>query len=316
MVNYQPLKLTSFISNRSLGLNLRFLYLPFLAYSILLLGYLKLDLKYKLRGPWLSILDTSEPVCVITGGCGGLGHEIVKELLSRVKNLKIVIIDINEPDIKSLPQIDYLKCDLSNDVEVDNIISIIKERYPKINLLINNAAIRGRFSRLVSMPDKDIKHIFFVNVLSTVKLIQAFYPKDLNHYYYVVNIASALGIVSPARASTYAASKAALISYHESWSYELLNERVQNVRTLLVLPGQMDTSMFSGFEPPRQFLAPVVKSHELGKEIVDHCISGKRGEICKPFYVNFMRLLKCLPDMLVEQLRGFSKMDECLPLQN
>lgn len=290
-----------------------------MTYSVLLTIYFHIDTKYKTRGSWISIKDTADPVCVITGGSLGLGNEIVKSLMSDIPDIKIVILDVVDPKLDlsiTKDRIEFLRCDLSSDEEVENAIKTIKNKFPKVDLLINNAAIRGRFSRLADMPCVEMNKIFHANVLSTIRLIQAFHPKKSanNDFYYVVNIASALGIMSPARASTYAASKAALISYHESWTYELLNDNAMNVRTLLVLPGQMDTQMFQGFEPPRQFLAPVIKAPELAKEITQCCIEGRRGEISRPFYVNFLRMMKCFPEMIIEQLRAFSKMDACLPI--
>ena len=304
---------------RTIHINSRLLYAVFFTYTLLLAGYMHIDKKYKTRGSWISIKDLADPTCVITGGSRGLGSEIVQSLIKSIPNIRIVILDVVEPELKLQSwkeQIKFIKCDLSEDNAVEEAISFIKKTYGKVNVLINNAAIRGRFSRLADMPSNEIATIFHANVLSTIKLIQAFHPlkTEPNDFYYVVNVASALGILSPARASTYAATKAALISYHESWTYELLSENVMNVRTLLVLPGQMDTQMFQGFEPPRQFFAPVVKAPKLAKEIVACCIQGKRGEICKPFYVNFLRMFKCFPEMLIEKLRAFSKMDECLPL--
>nr|CAI6436096.1 CBM_HP1_G0009530.mRNA.1.CDS.1 [Saccharomyces cerevisiae] len=48
-------------------------------------------------------------------------------------------------------------------------------------------------------------------------------------------------------------------SFHQSYNFELQNENgVRNIRTLLVTPGQLNTEMFAGFKPPRQFFAPVI----------------------------------------------------------
>lgn len=272
---------------------------------------------YKARGKWIFLNDTADPVCVITGGSCGLGKEIVSTMIKKVKGIKIVILDIvkPEPELYNNEQLEFFSCDLSNLTAVDAVIEKILQKYSTIHILINNAAIRGRFSKLVDFPGKDMETMFNANVLAGVRLMQAFYPKRSTDQYYVINVASSLGILSPARASTYAATKAALISYHESWTYELARDKISNVRTMLVLTGQMDTQMFRGFEPPRQFFAPIVKCSELAEDIVNSCIKGTRGEIHRPLYSYFSRIVKCLPDVVMEGIRTFSKMDECLPVQ-
>ncbi|KAL6951053.1 hypothetical protein ACO0QE_000346 [Hanseniaspora vineae] len=145
--------------------------------------------------------------------------------------------------------------------------------------------------------------IFQVNVFSALQLINHLQPT------YLVNIASVLGLVSPVNASSYAATKSALIAFHDSWLQE------QDHCGLLVLSGQLkNTAMFEAIEPPKQFFAPLVDPDLLASKIVEKMENCESGEIYEPLYTNFMPLLRLLPFALVKLLRKLSGIDNCVEL--
>lgn len=254
--------------------------------------------------------------CLITGGSHGLGFQITKQLLKEVKNVEIIILDlIAFPEDND--RVIFYHCDLSCKKQVTQTVDKIIKVHGHIDVLINNAGMRCKYENLMEADISGIYKIFQVNVISSIRIIQKLCPpvNDSKRQFYVVNIASALGIISPAKIHTYASSKSALIAFHESWSFELESNGISNIRTLLVLPGQINTGMFGGFQPPNLFWAPLVESEHLAKKIVVSCIAGMRGEIYLPIYVNFMHLLKFAPYTLLCFVRKLSGMDDCLPLE-
>lgn len=269
---------------------------------------------YKLRGPWRSLRDVNGLNVVVTGGSKGLGSEIVKELLERFPNVHVIVVDINKPKVKN-PRITFYQCDLSVVEEVEQVLQRIKTEQHSIDVLINNAGMRSKYQSMMNLEPEEIRKVFQVNVFTPIRFIQELGPSEYDKQFYLVTIASALGIVAPAALSSYAATKSSAIAFHESWTFELDNMNFFNVRTLLVLPGQLNTTMFQGFAPPRQFFAPVVNSRKLAQEIVANCEIGMRGVLCAPFYSNFMHLLKSLPYAVIHLARRISKMDSCLPLE-
>ena len=88
---------------------------------------------------------TKETTILITGGCLGIGRELIHQILSLFK-CKIINIDIREsefPSLKSLykDQIINIKQDIS---KINNIISFLEEKGinpDKIDIIINNAGI-------------------------------------------------------------------------------------------------------------------------------------------------------------------------------
>ena len=264
---------------------------------------------------WRRLEELKDPVGIVTGGSSGLGSALVTELLTRYPNLVVVNVDKIPPKIKD-KRLLYHDCDLSNSADTAMLLQSLKRAYGKrISLIINNAGIRLPYGDIKSVKESEMRKIFDVNTFAPVSFLQELVPdgNDTSQQCYVVTIASTLGILAPARVSAYAASKAALMAFHLSLSAELVAKRIDHVRTLLVLPGQLNTEMFSGFEPPRQFFAPVVNVSNLARDIIDRCEKGKRGCLEVPFYSHFAHLLMSMPYSLQLIVRKFAKMDECLP---
>ena len=75
---------------------------------------------------------------LITGASDGLGKAIAKKCSEngmRVVNISRTNCEWGE--------VDNIKCDLSKKEDLENAISIIKEKYSDFDVLINNAAIVG-----------------------------------------------------------------------------------------------------------------------------------------------------------------------------
>ncbi|SCU98593.1 LADA_0H14136g1_1 [Lachancea dasiensis] len=282
-------------------------------YTVLVNALWWLNRRYKTRGRWQHLDLMGHATCVVTGGSKGLGSAVVNELLTRFANVQVIVVDIAPPKIIN-SRLTYYPCDLSNESSVNRTLDYIKKNHSKIDVLINNAGIRSKFQNYSDLHKDDVNRVFQVNVFTPMRFIQELSPRDDNNQqFYTVNVASTLGTCAPARASCYGASKAATIAFHEAWTQEI--GPYNNFRTLLVMPGQLDTSMFSGFSPPKQFLAPLVDPKALAQRIVECCRTGQRGELCAPMYANFMGLVRVLPYAINQAARKFSGMDSCLPVE-
>lgn len=299
------------LSCRSLKLPLGFL----LVYGILQTLY-KANLDYKCGGKakWKSLLEFKSCKVVITGGSSGLGRSIVEKILTAFPNVTVLNVDIKASPLANDRLIDYL-CDLRDLQALNALLKDIKADHGgDIRLLVNNAGIRSRYQYFRELKSQDVQDVFSVNSMAPMRFMQELTPSDSsNEQCFVVNIASSLGIMSAAKAAVYAASKAALIGLHRSYTFELESKSVTNIRTLLVVPGQLDTEMFGGFEPPRQFFAPVLARDNLADQIIKHVELGIRGDLSAPLYAKFAYVLMAMPYSVQTILRKLSKMDDCLP---
>lgn len=257
---------------------------------------------YKQRGQWNQLGEGD--IALITGGSNGLGLELSKLLAA--KQVKVIILDKVEPNDRSIAQkVKFLRCDLNDEADLIRSINEIKSTIGVPTILINNAAIRHH-ETLLNLSYTKVKDIFQVNTMAQVTLLKEIMTEVKDSRLYVVTIASILGLVSPSHLSIYSATKAAIISLHDSLSHENQN---QNIRFLLVTPGQLDTKLFSDVKPPKQFFAPVIHAQDLAEQIVSKIQLGERGTLHGPLYTYFIPILRMLPYSVSEFSRSFSQMD-------
>ena len=132
----------------------------------------------------------------------------------------------------------------------------------------------------------------------------------------IVTVSSVLGKLGASHLSDYTAAKAGLIAMHASLRAELSSptapEGAENIRTILVTPGQLSTSLFEGVETPSSFLGPVVEPVELAREMVRMIDAGESGEISMPLYARCINWLHVLPAGFQKVVRGISGVDRAM----
>lgn len=131
-----------------------------------------------------------------------------------------------------------------------------------------------------------------------------------------MTVASVLGKLGAGNLSDYCASKAALIAMHTSLRADLASatapEGAENIRTILVTPGQLSTQLFAALDTPSNFFGPVVETVELAREIVRMVDSGESGEISMPFYARWIEWSSVLPAGVQRVLRLVSGIDQAM----
>ena len=132
----------------------------------------------------------------------------------------------------------------------------------------------------------------------------------------IVTISSVLGKLGASHLSGYTAAKAGSIAMHASLRAELASrtapEGAENIRTILVTPGQLSTPLFTGVKPPSAFFGPVVEPVELAREIVRMIDSGENGNISMPLYARWTEWLHVLPVGIQKIMRLFSGVDKAM----
>ena len=160
-------------------------------------------------------------VALITGGAKGIGKAIVKGLALDGYDVVINYLSSQNDAYKLQEEVISnfhvnclaIKCDVSNEVDVDSMFKEIEEKLGDVSILVNNAAID--LSNLFHLKTvEEFKKTLDINLIGAYITSKRAYKNMLkNKYGRIINISSTNGINTYYPMSIdYDASKAALIS--------------------------------------------------------------------------------------------------------
>ena len=187
------------------------------------------------RGRW----DWPNEIAVVTGGCSGIGEEIVRSLARN--GIKVVVLDVQDqperlkkgkqwpdraswsgshfPVLRHVPTdiALYVRCDVTDPESVQSAAASIKKQLGSSpSILVNNAGIGHDFP-MFDPPMQRVKKLIDVNLTSHWITCAAFCPDMVaNNKGHIVELASMSSFVSVGRFSDYSATKAAIVSFSES----------------------------------------------------------------------------------------------------
>ena len=190
----------------------------------------------------------SELVALVTGSNRGIGKATIEELAKQGIN---VVINYCHHEEEALEFMEYIgstynvdcmavKCDVSNEEEVENMINLIIDHFGTIDILVNNASV-CKDSLLLDKSVKYFKRILDVNLIGTY-LCSKYVGKVMleKKRGMIVNVSStnAIDTYYP-ESCDYDASKAGVISL----THNLARDFAPNIRVNCVCPGWTNTDM-------------------------------------------------------------------------
>ncbi len=185
-------------------------------------------------------------VAVVTGGSRGIGLGIAKELLK--EDFFVVLSARNKSDeLEKLQKefqnkIHFVPCDISKFDEVENLVSEVKEKFGKIDLLVNNAGVapRERKDILEITPD-DFDFVNDINLKGTFFVTQKFVPLlRENGVGRIVNISSMSAYTASVNRGEYCISKAGISMITKLFASRLAEF---GISVLEIRPGIIETDM-------------------------------------------------------------------------
>lgn len=207
---------------------------------------------------------------LITGASRGLGRSTAKIFAKNNYNI-IINYNISKEDALSLKeeldkqyQLDCLivKCNIKNEEEVKNMFNIVKDKYVKIDCLVNNASIcKDNF--IEKKSSLEFMDVINTNLLGTF-LVTKYFGTIINKGGCIINISSNNGIDMTSPLSIdYDASKAGIINMTKN----MAKYYMPNIRVNCVAPGYIDTSMDEYQDTSNILLKRVGKKEEIANVI-------------------------------------------------
>jgi len=231
-------------------------------------------------------------VAVVTGASSGIGRATALRLVEQ--GAAVVLVARRPEALQTLADeiaeaggvAVVAPADVSDADAVEDIAARVVERFGRIDVWVNNAAVIA-FSPFESMPTAEFRRILEVNVMGVVNGSQvALRQMRSQGVGVLVNISSIFGALPPPYASAYAMSKAAVRSLSASLRQELRLDGVKGVDVVTVLPASIDTPIYhtSANHTGRELrpLPPVYDPDRVAAAIVSRIRRPRREVIVGP----------------------------------
>ena len=188
---------------------------------------------------------------LITGGTSGIGRALAEALNQRGN--KVIIAGrrkaLLDEIAKATPGIDTVELDVADAAQIREVAAQLIERYPALNVVINNAGIMPFDDAGGALDDQQAVRLVDTNLLGPVRVSAAF-VEHLKRQpgSWIINNSSVLAYVPLAATALYSATKAAIHSYTLSQRFVL---RDTSVRVLEIAPPWVDTDLVHKSGDPR-----------------------------------------------------------------
>lgn len=199
----------------------------------------------------MNILDKyslKNKVALVTGSGRNLGKAIALGLAEAgadvvVTSRTLVEVEkVSEDIIKMGKRSAAFKMDVTHFEQVQDVVNEIIKKFGRIDILVNNSAIRHN-KPVLELPVAEWREVIDTNLTGAFLCCKAVGPHMIKQRYgRIINIASRAGIRGRANASSYCASKGALIQLNKALALEWAPH---NILVNAVAPGLIITDRTS-----------------------------------------------------------------------
>jgi len=245
---------------------------------------------------------------LITGSSSGIGAAFARKLATRGRNVLLIarsedklITLCNELGRISGVRAQYFVLDLTQPDAGIQLFEETKKRQLEIDMLINNAGFgsMGDFGKLDLA--NELKMID-LNVKSVVELTHRFLgPMRERKQGTIINVASTAGFQAVPFMTTYAATKAFVLSFSEAlWD----ENRAHGIHVMALCPGVTETNFFEASKMDR----PPMRTIQSAEDVVDAALRGlaRRKPTVISGWANFLvvETERIVPRSMVTKLTG------------
>ncbi len=211
-------------------------------------------------------MDINGKRVIVTGAASGIG----KALAAEFKNegaAGVVLADISESVKDTAQELGYegFVIDVSKEEEIKSLIAFTNETLGGVDIFCSNAGIAGTFG-LLEVSTEDWQQIWDINVVAHAHAAKHVIPQMLDQGSgYLVNTASAAGLLTQIGAAPYSVTKAAAVSLAE-WIKITYGEKGIGVSCLC--PQAVKTAM-TAQGPGVAGVDGMIEADECAKDVID-----------------------------------------------
>lgn len=220
-----------------------------------------------------------DQVVLVTGGTRGIGSAICEKFLKA--GAQVIAADINEEQNNKWleaqkaaghEKVDVVTCNVADFDSCQKMIADIKEKYNKIDVLVNNAGIT-KDSTLKKMEKDQWDAVLRVNLDSIFNVTKPVLDVMLESGYgRIINMSSVNGLRGQVGQTNYTAAKAGMHGFTKSLAQEVAGK---NITVNSVSPGFIATEMTKAIpEEIRNQIIAFIPTKRMGQpEEIAHAVA-------------------------------------------
>jgi len=205
---------------------------------------------------------------IVTGTSSGIGFELCIQAAKNGHN--VISISRNLKPLAKVKGIESYSLDLTDNESISSLVSNLRNKKTKIDILINNAGYLSN-ELFKDSTYESFKKAFDVNVFGLAEITRSLIPL-IDKKGHVVNISSIGGINGSKKfpgLSAYSSSKAAVIALTEVLAEEYKDGPVFNVLALGSVQTKMLKEAFPDYDSD-------TKPHEMAKYILNFALNNSK----------------------------------------
>ncbi|MGM0523209.1 MAG: SDR family NAD(P)-dependent oxidoreductase [Bacillota bacterium] len=230
---------------------------------------------------------------LITGATKGLGRALSYQLARNNRTLVLIgrsedlLTDLARDLTQNGAKVFTYSVDLTEIDKLERLVETILTDVGSIDIIINNAGF-GLFEYATGTSKETTANMFQLNVLAMMELNRLLIPEFIKQKTkaHIINIGSIAGKLATPKASSYAATKHAVIGYSNALRLEL---KATNVAVTTVNLGPVKTSFFKTADESGHYEQAVEKIMLTPEKVatkIDQLLYTNKRELNLPFWMS------------------------------
>jgi NAD(P)-dependent dehydrogenase (short-subunit alcohol dehydrogenase family) len=187
-------------------------------------------------------------VVIVTGGSKGIGAGCVQAFVSA--GAQVVFCARNNREGEQFAtQVNafgpgsakFVQCDVSNVVEITNLIEDTVARHERLDCLVNNAGWHPPHKPIDDFSVEEFRELLNLNLVSMFAACKVALPHLRQTQGNIINLSSLVGTIGQLHATTYVATKGAITAFTKALA---IDEASHGVRVNSISPGNIYTPLW------------------------------------------------------------------------
>jgi len=204
---------------------------------------------------------------VVTGGARGIGLALARRFAAEGAR-GVTVADLQEDALrKAADEIGCraVPCDVADEADIARLVAAAEDAFGPIDVFVSNAGIARMGG--AEAPDEEWRQNWDIHVMAHVYAARAVAPgMAVRGEGYLVNTASAAGLLSHVDSATYSVTKHAAVAFAE-WLSIAYGDR--GVRVSVLCPQAVRTAMLAGHEESVAGLDGVLEPEQVADSVIE-----------------------------------------------